>query len=531
MKEFNLDNIRKIERSAEQLADVKAKIESEINLKGVDSNIRSIVLPGTVIERTCMLVGLSDKGERIVEDISNILTSRKNEPYPASFFNKSIIKRTITALIKMRYNELDLDLSSPAMLSKVLGYEMLRGRDILMKEGAVNEWLTYSPNKRSGNGIIEIPALDLRIGKYENGLDATLHMNSTNVANTQIVIGGATGSGKSNLLALLINQLRKLSTDSAYPVNFLFFDYKGEFSDIANDSWLDLFDTDRKAILNPIDSPLPFNPFKDFEGKTINEVTLYATTLATALCAISKASISANMEARLQKAIVEAYKKNGLRAITFKKVYDSYTALQDDRDKEKMDSVKSVLDQIVTTHIFAEQDDINLVDDCYIIDLHKYPKEGAAAKAIVYFTISKLYGIYESLDQQEKNEERVQLRHFTIIDEAHHMLEFKNEPLEKLVAEGRNKGMSIILATQQMADYKNKQIDFLANAQYPIFMRQPSQNDQILKSLFGVSGNALNELKAELTNLQKGEVLMKDNMAALLGMDKPYKKILITKII
>lgn len=531
MKEFNLDNIRKIERSAEQLADVKAKIESEINLKGVDSNIRSIVLPGTVIERTCMLVGLSDKGERNVEDISNILTSRKNEPYPASFFNKSIIKRTITALIKMRYNELDLDLSSPAMLSKVLGYEMLRGRDILMKEGAVNEWLTYSPNKRSGNGTIEIPALDLRIGKYENGLDATLDMNSTNVANTQIVIGGSTGSGKSNLLALLINQLRKLSTDSAYPVNFLFFDYKGEFSDIANDSWLDLFDTDRKAILNPIDSPLPFNPFKDFEGKTINEVTLYATTLATALCAISKASISANMEARLQKAIVEAYKKNGLRAITFKKVYDSYTALQDDRDKEKMDSVKSVLDQIVTTHIFAEQDDINLVDDCYIIDLHKYPKEGAAAKAIVYFTISKLYGIYESLDQQEKNEERVQLRHFTIIDEAHHMLEFKNEPLEKLVAEGRNKGMSIILATQQMADYKNKQIDFLANAQYPIFMRQPSQNDQILKSLFGVSGNALNELKAELTNLQKGEVLMKDNMAALLGMDKPYKKILITKII
>lgn len=53
-----------------------------------------------------------------------------------------------------------------------------------------------------------------------------------------------------------------------------------------------------------------------------------------------------------------------------------------------------------------------------------------------------------------------------------------------------------------MADYKNKQIDFLANAQYPIFMRQPSQNDQTLKSLFGVSGNALNELKAELTKVK-----------------------------
>lgn len=531
MKEFNLDNIRQIERSAELLADVKSKIENEINLKVSDGNVRQITLPGTVVQRTCMLVGLSASGERNVDEISSILTSRNNEPYPASFFNKSLIKRTITTLLKLRYHDVDVDLSSPAMLSKVLGHEMLRGRDMLMKEGAVNEWLTYTPNSRGVGGVIDIPALDLRIGKYENGFDAILEMNSTNVSNTQIVIGGSTGSGKSNLLALLMNQLRKLSSDTAFPVNFLFFDYKGEFSDIQNDHWLELFDTDRKAILSPIDMPLPFNPFKDFYGASINEVSLYATTLSTALCAISRASIGANMEGRLQKAIVEAYKKNNLNAITFKKVLESYVSLQEDRDKEKMDSIKSVLDQIVNTHIFADHDEINLVEDCYIIDLHKYPKEGAAAKAIVYFTISKLYNIYESMQQQAKTAERVELRHFTIIDEAHHMLDFKNEPLEKLVAEGRNKGMSIILATQQMADYRNKNMDFLANAQYPIFMRQPSQNDQILKSLFGVSGNALNELKAELTNLQKGEVIMKDSMAALMGSNKPYKKIMISKII
>ncbi|MCQ2148381.1 MAG: hypothetical protein MJZ16_12850, partial [Bacteroidales bacterium] len=141
MKEFNIDNIRQIERSAELLADVKAKIECEVNLKGMDNNVRQITLPGTVVQRTCMLIGLSADGERSLEDISNTLTSRKNEPYPSSFFNKSIIKRTITALIKMRYHDVEIDLSSPVMLSKVLGYEMLRGRDILMKEGAVNEWL------------------------------------------------------------------------------------------------------------------------------------------------------------------------------------------------------------------------------------------------------------------------------------------------------------------------------------------------------------------------------------------------------
>lgn len=39
-------------------------------------------------------------------------------------------------------------------------------------------------------------------------------------------------------------------------------------------------------------------------------------------------------------------------------------------------------------------------------------------KAIVYFIISKLNNIYEQLPKQAMNEDYVQIRHFTIIDEA-----------------------------------------------------------------------------------------------------------------
>ena len=94
------------------------------------------------------------------------------------------------------------------------------------------------------------------------------------------------------------------------------------------------------------------------------------------------------------------------------------------------------------------------------------------AKAIVYFVVSKLNDIYEALPPQKTNEERVELRHFTIIDEAHYMLDFDNRPLRELIAVGRNKGMSIILATQNMESFKSKYFDFYANAQYPLIMKQ-----------------------------------------------------------
>jgi len=47
------------------------------------------------------------------------------------------------------------------------------------------------------------------------------------------------------------------------------------------------------------------------------------------------------------------------------------------------------------------------------------------------------------------------------------LLDFDNRPLREFIATGRNKGLSIILATQNMDSYKSEHFDFYANAQYP----------------------------------------------------------------
>ena len=530
VENLKIDGVRQVERMSDLILDVKQAIEERINIANFDENIRPVTVNLSTVMRICMLVGLSDKGKRNVDEVNKIHISSSCAPYTASFFTKANVRNVFEALIKLRYNDVDAEWSSFTFVSKVLGAEMLRGRDILMKDGGIDEWLHYSP-MRGGKVVSEIPELNLVIGKYEDDMDAALDINSRAISNTQILVAGTTGSGKSNLLAVLINQIRMASSDTHYPVNFLLFDYKGEFSDPANASWLSKFDTDSSAILDPIKKPLPFTPFKDFTGKTINEINLYSTSLASALCAIASAKISANMDNRLSEAIINAYKKKNQKPITFKEILDNYTALMPENKRDDMDSVKSVLSQLVRNNIFDDSDRIDLMQGCYVINLGQYEKDGIMAKAIVYFVISKLNSIYEKLPKQATNDERVEIRHFTVIDEAHYMLSFENKPLQNLIAVGRNKGMSIILATQNMESFKSKHFDFYANAQYPLIMKQQQQNDSVLKDLFGVNGSSLQELKQTIAGLQKGELITKDAQAMALGIGKHWKKIKVTHLI
>jgi len=311
----------------------------------------------------------------------------------------------------------------------------------------------------------------------------------------------------------------------------LLFDYKGEFSDPANNAWLSLFEVDRSSILDPIKAPLPFTPFKDFSGKTQNEINLYSTELATALCAIDRATISANMSNRLSEAVINAYRRTGNLPVTFEELIREYTRLQPEKEQGKDDSVKSVLKQLNRNNLFAGEDKIDLIKSSYIVKMDAFPKDGPIAKAIVYFIVSKLNTIYEKLSKQASDDDCVELRHFTIIDEAHYMLGFDNKPLRDLIATGRNKGLSIILATQNMDSYKSEYFDFYANAQYPLIMKQQSINDGVIKDVFGVSGKEFQEIKEAISGLQKGELIIKNPTAIALGMGKKYKKIRVSHLI
>ena len=525
--EIALDNIRQSEGILDELNGLKENIENRINLSQVAGNEKRVLLTGNKIMRICLIAGLNVAEKRSMEHIDNIQLSKSSIRIPSSFFTHNNLRSLYSALLKIRYRDFKIDWNDSPTVSRIIAAEMFRGRDYLLNDSNLNNFLLSITSHR--NLSDSIPALELIIGEYDNEMEASLNINGKSITNTQILIAGSTGSGKTNLLAVLINQLRRLSVETAYPVNFLLFDYKGEFSDPANNHWLTLFDVDRSCILNPIERPLPFTPFKDFTGKTLNEINLYSSEMATALCALEKANISANMSNRLSEAIVDAYKKTNGAPISFELMLQTYQAKMQNSDKD--DSVTSVLKPLIRSNLFEKEDKVQLTNECFIIKMDAFPKDGPIAKAIVYFVVSKLNLIYEQLDKQAVSDDYVQIRHFTIIDEAHYMLDFDNRPLRNLIAVGRNKGLSIILATQNMESFKSKHFDFYANAQYPLIMKQQTISDPVIKDLFGVSGKELQEIRSAIAGLQKGELIIKDQNAFLLDIGKKYKKIKVSHLI
>ena len=150
-----------------------------------------------------------------------------------SFFTKDNKKSLFSALLKLRYKDCEVDWQNSSVVGRIVAKEIYRGIAYLSEDdNNLNAFFFASSDRRhSGNSI---PALELLIGEYAEDMAAKLNINGSSVSNAQILVAGATGSGKTNLLAVLINQFRTLSTETPYPVNFLLFDYKGEFSDPSN---------------------------------------------------------------------------------------------------------------------------------------------------------------------------------------------------------------------------------------------------------------------------------------------------------
>ena len=83
-----------------------------------------------------------------------------------------------------------------------------------------------------------------------------------------------------------------------------------------------------------------------------------------------------------------------------------------------------------------------------------------------------------------------------------------------------------------MDSFKSKYFDFYANAQYPLITKQQTIADSVVKDFFGVSGRDYQEIKQAIAGLQKGELIIKDNTLAELGLsNKVYKKIKVTHLI
>ncbi len=57
-------------------------------------------------------------------------------------------------------------------------------------------------------------------------------------------------------------------------------------------------------------------------------------------------------------------------------------------------------------------------------------------------------------------------------------------------------------------------------------MKQQTIDDKVIKDLFGVSGQELQEIRTAIAGLQKGELIIKDQMAFALAWEISIRKLM-----
>lgn len=62
-------------------------------------------------------------------------------------------------------------------------------------------------------------------------------------------------------------------------------------------------------------------------------------------------------------------------------------------------------------------------------------------------------------------------------------------------------------------------------------MKQQTINDKVIKDIFGVTGSEFNKVKEAISQLQKGELLIRNTTANLLGMGDKFKKMKVRRLI
>lgn len=347
--------------------------------------------------------------------------------------------------------------------------------------------------------------LELLIGKKDlTNEDLIVELNNTTkYANSHLAITGKPGTGKTQYLLKLLADIRKQSN---FLVNFILFDYKGDVA--SNEKFVNF---SRSAVFTLPDSPLPINPFV-LPAYDSNSILLSAREKSESFASINS-KLGVVQKGNLTTAIQAAYamrEQIGEQFPDFEDVYriaiNNYTSanLRDD-------SLIEILRDLSSFNLFWHHGtNQKLIDKLshktFIVNLSKLPvlKELAA-----YLVIERLYKEMTTLPDSPVVEGKRSLRTILVIDEAHNYLSQKNIFLQRIIREGRSKGVVVFFASQSPDDYNQDFFDFQQLLEFAFIFASDGVSINTIQSILGCNRKTAQDLQTEIARLQPFQAISK----------------------
>lgn len=385
--------------------------------------------------------------------------------------------------------------------------------DIFYKNGEdINRWHSeiVSTIELSGGKTVKTKDLDIFIGRnilHNDNLIMSLN-DTTKHANSHLAIMGKPGTGKTQFLLKILADIR---IQSEFQTNFIFFDYKGDVVD--NDTFTDVTRARTYKLLQGNEA-LPISPFilPDYNEQ---DIQLSAREKAESFASINS-KLGVVQKGALTESIIAGY---AARASSekpfpdFNDILEIASATYEEENKND-DTLIEVLRDLANFNLFwAHGSSIPPMDKIsnrtMVIDLHKMP---VLKELVAYLVIERLYKEMASLPDSAIKDGRRTLRTILVIDEAHNYLSQKNIFLEKIIREGRSKGVVVFFASQSPSDYQQKFFNFQELLEFSYILQSDGATAKALQDILGCSPKTAKDLQSEVANLEPFQVISRSNL-------------------
>ncbi|EJL6391041.1 DNA phosphorothioation-dependent restriction protein DptH [Vibrio vulnificus] len=361
--------------------------------------------------------------------------------------------------------------------------------------------------------------------------NAPLNWEPTNTAkfmNTNTGIIGTMGTGKTQFTKSVITQLYRNQVDNvnSAPIGMLIFDYK---SDYVDDKFLDATHAKKYKLFR-----LPYNPlslYGDTPMLPIHTAAGFSETMSRAY------GLGKKQQLRLENLILESYAAAGIHPedpTTWSRpapTIDDVWALFLEQEKVEEDSLYAALSKLARFKIFESEPEkmtslYELVDGITVVELAGYPSE--IQNLVVALTLDLFYSQMQKKGKPDVVGDFRQITKMILVDEADNFMSQNFPSLRKILKEGREYGVGVILSTQDITHFQTGENDYSSYVLTWVIHRVAKIRPQELKAMFGVNDrNEQERLMETINKLDKHYSLYIDGAKKIVKMrDRAFWELL-----
>lgn len=314
---------------------------------------------------------------------------------------------------------------------------------------------------------------------------------------------GKPGVGKTQFFLKILTDIRMQSN---FQTNFIYFDYKGDVID--NERFLEMAKVQPYRLLQG-GTNLPINPFvlPSYDEQTIN---VSAREKAESFASINS-KLDVVQKGALTEAIRAAYAKRADSTIPYPDFQDvlEIAALMYEEQNKRDDSLIEVLRDLSDFDLFWKHGDEvppidRLSNRTLLIDVHAMP---VLKEIVAYLAIERLYKEMASLPDSPVEDGQRTIRTILVIDEAHNYLSQKNIFLQRIIREGRSKGIVVFFASQSPNDYQQKFFNFQELLEFAFIFQCEGVSSTSIQEILGCTSKTAKELQTEIARLEPWQVI------------------------